>query len=239
MPMNASPDTRISEPSVHPGRLACRQWMLVLPLMLGGCAFGEVDSEPTPSVAEPERLEELYWERVEEDRARFAQGDVHFMRQMIPHHAQALAMVRMAESTSDTPALLRLAGRIGNSQRDEIRLMEDWMRARGQEPPAWDLEGSRLIRPDHEGGMHESMPGMLTGGQMTELREARGRTFDRLFLEYMIEHHQGAVTMVRELFATDGAAQDPHVFRLASDVQVDQTTEIARMQQMLAALDRP
>ena len=89
----------------------------------------------------------------------------------------------------------------------------------------------------HGGGMHAMMPGMLSPQQMASLRAARGPAFDRLFLELMIQHHQGAVVMVHELFATDGAAQDETVFKFASDVQVDQKTEIDRMSRMLAALD--
>src|SRR5690606_37033977 len=126
--------------------------------------------------------------------------------------------------------------------KDEIARMQQWLRDRGQPVPEVRIEGMAMTvrRPGgaaHAGhDMHAHMPGMLTEAQIRELDAARGREFDRLFLTYMIQHHRGAVTMVHELFATDGAGQDEDAFRLASDVQVDQITEIGRMEQMLSAL---
>jgi uncharacterized protein (DUF305 family) len=112
--------------------------------------------------------------------------------------------------------------------------MQQWLRDRGQPVPEVHVEGTTLIVHGAEHAMH--MPGMLTPEQMQELDRARGQEFNRVFLTYMIQHHRGAVTMVHDLFGTDGALQDEAVFKLASDIQVDQLTEINRMEQMLAAL---
>jgi uncharacterized protein (DUF305 family) len=156
------------------------------------------------------------------DSTRWTAADVRFMQQMIPHHAQALEMARLAESNGASGPVRILAGRILNAQEDEIATMQRWLRARGQTVPEASSAG------------HEGMHGMLTAAQMRELKEARGADFDQLFLTYMIQHHRGAVSMVTELFSHDGAGQDDSVFKFASDVNVDQTTEIARMQRMLA-----
>jgi uncharacterized protein (DUF305 family) len=144
---------------------------------------------------------------------------------MIGHHSQALAMAGWALTNGAGASVRRLAERIVSGQEDEIASMQQWLRERGRPAPeGW--------HPDH--GHH--MPGMLTEAQMKELSEARGPEFDRLFLTYMIQHHRGAVAMVKELFGTPGAAQDETVFKFADDVGVDQTTEIARMERMLSAL---
>jgi uncharacterized protein (DUF305 family) len=156
------------------------------------------------------------------------------MQGMIAHHAQALVMSRLAPTHGASPAVQTLAARIINAQQDEIATMQRWLRDRGQTVPEIHIEGTTLMVHGAEHGAH--MPGMLTPEQLQELDRARGARFDRLFLEYMIQHHRGAVVMVRELFATDGAGQDEEVFKFASDAQVDQTTEIARMELMLEAL---
>ncbi|MEO0558841.1 MAG: DUF305 domain-containing protein [Bacteroidota bacterium] len=223
--------------------------------------------EPSPP-ANAEELEAIYWARIEEGRTRFVQADVDFMIGMIGHHAQALVMSAWAPTNGASPAVQRLAARIINAQRDEIALMQKWLRDRNQPVAMVHIEGSTLTihieepmkensmdhgddsSMDHagmdHGGMdhgamhdHTSMPGMLSQAQMDELEAARGVEFDRLFLRYMIQHHGGAIVMVDELFATDGAGNDEDSFKFASDVQVDQKTEIARMQQMLDALPDP
>ncbi len=112
--------------------------------------------------------------------------------------------------------------------------MQQWLRERAQTVPEVHIDGLTLRVHGADHALH--MPGMLTPAQLAALNEARGTEFDRLFLTYMIQHHGGAVTMVHELFATDGAGQDEAVFKFASDVQVDQLTEIARMERMLEAL---
>lgn len=177
-------------------------------------------------------MEALYRARQESARQHFTDADVAFVVGMISHHAQALVMSRLAPTREASPSVRTLAARIINAQNDEITRMQQWLRDRGQAVPRIEIEGTHLMV---SGGSHDThmMPGMLTQAQLDELAAARGPDFDRLFLTYMIGHHQGAVTMVHELFGTDGAAQDEVVFKLASDIQVDQITEIARMEQML------
>lgn len=170
------------------------------------------------------------------DSARYpyTAADVHFMSAMIGHHAQAIVMSGWAASHGADPAVQRLADRIINAQQDEIRTMQSWLRDRRQPVPDAKAGPMKMVM---DGMEHEMlMPGMLTDDQMKQLDAARGKEFDRLFLRFMIQHHRGAVSMVKDLFATYGAAQDETVFKFASDVQVDQSTEIARMEKMLAAL---
>jgi len=167
---------------------------------------------------------------------RFTPADVHFMTGMIAHHAQALVMSDLVPTRGASPSIRTLAARIINSQQDEIALMQSWLRDRGQPVPEVHIEGTNLMLHGVDHSTHMHMPGMLTPEQLHELEQAQGAGFDRLFLKYMIQHHSGAVTMVRDLFATDGAGQDEAVFKFASDVHVDQTTEIARMELMLSGL---
>jgi uncharacterized protein (DUF305 family) len=199
----------------------------------GGSA---AESAPAPanggtSAAE---IEALYRARQDSARMRYTEADVRFVSAMIAHHAQAIEMARLAPTRGASPAVRTLAGRIVNAQRDEIATMQRWLRDRGQPvPELHETDAGVMVHgTDHAA----RMPGMITPEQMRELGAARGAAFDRLFLSRMIGHHQGAVSMVRALFATDGAGQDEEVFKLASDVQVDQLTEIARMEGMLASL---
>ncbi len=213
----------------------------------------------------PAEFEALYRERLAAARARHTEADVRFMTDMLHHHGQAVVMARMAPTQADSPQLRTLAARILNSQVDEIRIMRRWLEDRGYPAPVvpgaeaaaashaqpgdHTGHGAHAARPDpggHAGHAdhrdhavhpdHADMPGMLTPDQLDALAASRGVAFDRLFLTLMIEHHEGAVTMVRTLFGSDGAAQDPDIFRFASDVQVDQITEIDRMKRMLATL---
>ena len=163
----------------------------------------------------------------------YTAADVHFMVGMIGHHAQAIEMARLAPERAASPAVRTLAARIISSQEDEIALMQQWLRERGEPVPE-----ARVSRTMTMNGMaHEmEMPGLLTEEQMARLGEASGAAFDRLFLSSMIRHHQGAVSMVTELFSSQGAGLDRTVFKLASDVNVDQTTEIERMRRMLTDL---
>ena len=164
----------------------------------------------------------------------YTKADIGFMGGMIGHHAQAIVMSGWAPSHGASPTVLTLAERIINAQQDEIAAMQRWLRVRNQPVPEASAHGI-LMKMD--GMEHEmTMPGMLTDSQMKELDGARGKEFDRLFLTYMIQHHRGAVTMVKDLFDTNGAAQDVSVYKLASDVHADQTTEIERMQKMLASM---
>jgi uncharacterized protein (DUF305 family) len=154
------------------------------------------------------------------------EADVRFMAGMIPHHAQAVLMAGWAPSHGASEAVQRLCERIVVAQRDEIAFMRQWLQDRGQPVP--ETEASHA----HGGPL---MPGMLTPEQLDELDRARGVDFDRLFLRYMIHHHEGALTMVDALFASQGAAQDEDVFKFAVDVHADQSTEIDRMRLMLEA----
>lgn len=174
--------------------------------------------------------------RAQADSARnpWTTADVRFISGMIPHHAQAIQMARWAATHGASAQIQTLAGRIINAQQDEIAVMQHWLRDRRQPVPEARATGMRMAMDGMEHDM--LMPGMLTEDQMRRLDQARGAEFDRLFLSLMIQHHQGAVSMVKELLANEGAAHDDTIFKLAADINVDQTTEIARMQQLLAAL---
>lgn len=200
---------------------------------LSGCASAGSSNTSMPgSDAETARLEALFRARADSALLNVAEADVRFMTGMIHHHAQALVMSALAPSNGASPAVRTLTGRIINAQKDEIAVMQRWLRDRGRPVPEVGPDGHVHAAGDH--AMH--MPGMLSEEQLEALAAARGIEYDRLFLAYMIQHHNGAVDMVHDLFATDGAAQDDFVFKLASDIQVDQRTEVARMQQMLDAL---
>lgn len=156
------------------------------------------------------------------------------MSAMIGHHAQAVVASRLVPARSTSASVSTLAERIISTQQDEIVTMQQWLHDRGQPVPAAGATGMKMMMNGMEHEMR--MPGMLTDAQMEQLEQAKGPEFDRLFLTFMIQHHRGAVAMVKELFGTHGAGQDETVFKFASDVHVDQSTEIARMQKMLAAL---
>lgn len=152
-------------------------------------------------------------------------ADVTFMQGMIGHHAQALEMTALIPSRTAREEMKLLGERISVSQEDEINMMRTWLRARGQEVP------SEHAHHTHEG----MMPGMLTPEQMAELAAATGAEFDRLFLQGMIQHHYGALTMVDELFKTPGAGQEGDINAFAADVDSDQRMEIDRMRSMLGS----
>lgn len=150
----------------------------------------------------------------------YSEADVRFMQGMIPHHAQALDMTGLIAERTENQDIHRLAQRIEISQRDEIARMQRWLERRGESVPG----------EHHHGAL---MPGMLTEEEMARLSAARGSEFDRLFLELMIHHHEGALVMVDDLFTTDGAGQEMEIFLFASHVDSDQRAEIARMRSML------
>lgn len=153
-------------------------------------------------------------------------ADAKFMSDMIRHHAQAVVMAQWAPSRGASAALLRLCERILVAQTDEIAFMKHWLNDR------------KLPIPDSAAHHHELMPGMLTTEQLRTLDAARGPEFDRLFLTFMIQHHEGALTMVEQLFNTSGGAQDPIVFKFAADVSADQTAEIDRMSALLGTMSQ-
>jgi uncharacterized protein (DUF305 family) len=177
--------------------------------------------------------------RADSGRPPYTNADVKFMQGMIGHHAQAVLMAGMVPTHGAGADIRRLAERIDVSQRDEMVMMQRWLRERGQVVPGpaganehAGHEGMDMTGMDMSAGL---MPGMLTPTQLAQLGRASGAEFDRLFLTFMIQHHQGAITMVERLFSSQGAAQDVTIFRFASDVNADQTTEIERMQSMLSA----
>jgi uncharacterized protein (DUF305 family) len=171
--------------------------------------------------------------RADGGRPPYTAADVRFISGMIGHHAQAVLMAGWAPTHGASRAVRVLCERIVVAQRDEIAFMQRWLGERGKPVP--EADASHDLMPGME-GMHEMMPGMLTADELRRLDAARGAEFDRLFLTFMIRHHQGAITMVEQLFANPGAGQDDNVFKFASDVQADQSTEIDRMTSMLEAM---
>ena len=161
-------------------------------------------------------------------------ADVTFMSGMIPHHAQAVLIAGWAESHGARPDVLVLCQRIVVGQRDEIGLMQFWLREHGAPVPDAKATHMKMMM---NGMVHEMlMPGMLNDEQLAALDKARGSEWNRLFLQAMIAHHQGAVSMVDDLLGSKDAANDDIVYRFASDVYADQTTEIERMGKMLATV---
>ena len=164
---------------------------------------------------------------VDLSRVQFTAADVQFMQGMIGHHAQAVEMVALLPSRSGREGMRLLGLRIDVSQADEIKMMQRWLEVRGQalpDPHAHHAHGAML------------MPGMLTAEEMDRLTKVKGDEFDRLFLEGMIKHHEGALTMVRNLFSVGGAGQESEMFAFAADVDADQRMEIERMGAMLREL---
>ncbi|HWE43262.1 MAG TPA: DUF305 domain-containing protein, partial [Gemmatimonadaceae bacterium] len=191
-------------------------------------------------------------------RRGYTAADVRFMQQMIHHHAQAVRMAALVPARSSSEAVRTLAERIDASQQTEIEAMRHWLEERGELAP-----GPAMPRAVHDSimgamrdtSMHDMssmhhmpadsgmdamlMPGMLTPAQMRALAAASGTAFDRLFLEGMIRHHEGALAMVAELLATPGAGEEPQLFGFASDVDSGQRAEIRRMRALLATLPQP
>lgn len=181
------------------------------------------------------------------EQPRPSDADVRFMQAMIAHHAQAVEMTDLLRTRTRSEAMRDLGERIAVSQADEIAMMRDWLERRGA--PVSSPEGLRDgqaagygqatgadAHAHHAAGV--PMAGMLTADEMARLAAATGPAFDRLFLEYMIRHHQGALVMVKDLFASPGAGQDTEIYAFASDVDADQRMEIARMAALLKELQR-
>jgi uncharacterized protein (DUF305 family) len=165
-------------------------------------------------------------------RYPYTDADVDFMAGMIPHHAQAVIMAGWCDSHGARQDVSRLCGRIVVAQRDEIKMMQGWLSDRGLPVP--DAASTKHHMKMPNGVEHDMlMPGMLTDEEMAALDRAHGPEFDKLFLEGMIRHHQGAIDMVDVLFKAYGAAQDETVFKFANDVQADQSVEINVMKDML------
>jgi uncharacterized protein (DUF305 family) len=201
----------------------------------GGTVPQTAQAGPRPATATSTPQTPAEQAKADGGQMAYTAADVRFMQGMIHHHAQAIVMADWAQTHGARPDVKTLAQRIDVGQRDEIAFMQRWLRERNQSAPdplehyamGHDMPGM----PDSE-----LMPGMLTAKQMAQLDSARGSDFDRLFLTGMIQHHQGAITMVNQLFASPGAGQELYVFRFASDVNADQQTEINRMHKMLASV---
>ncbi|MDQ6888595.1 MAG: DUF305 domain-containing protein [Gemmatimonadota bacterium] len=209
---------------------------LVAAVAVAGCssAGGTMRASSQPVAGSPSELAAIAKARADSARYPYTAADVHFMSGMIGHHAQAIVMAGWAPTHGASGSVRILSERIINAQQDEIATMQRWLADRRQSVPEARATGMKMMM---NGAEHEMlMPGMLTEAQMKQLDLARGAEFDRLFLTFMIQHHRGAVSMVKELFGSYGAGQDETVFKFASDVNVDQSTEIDRMEKMLTSL---
>ena len=162
-----------------------------------------------------------------------SRADVEFMQGMIMHHSQAVEMTALIPSHTENKDVRAIGAKISSSQADEIRMMQRWLAARGQ---ATSMEMPGMPGMDVSGKSMGLMPGMLTPEQMDALRKAHGEQFDRLFLSGMIQHHGGALVMVKDLFNSPGAGQDAEIFDFATDVDNGQRAEIRIMQKMLEEL---
>ena len=213
-----------------------RAWLLVLASVPAvSCHGGTTSGGRSPKIIQPGAPGQA--SRVVDaaaaadlSKVAFTPADVRFMQGMIGHHAQALDMTALVPAHAGSDAIRKLAQRIEISQADEIKMMQEWLARRGQKVPdqhAHHAPGAPL------------MPGMLTAEEMSRLAQARGPEFDRLFLELMIKHHEGALTMVQDLFAQPGAGQESDVFAFASDVDADQRMEIDRMRAALVPSKEP
>jgi uncharacterized protein (DUF305 family) len=160
-------------------------------------------------------------------------ADVEFMQGMIMHHSQAVVMTALIPSHTENSDVRAIGAKISSSQADEIRMMQRWLAVRGQ---ATSMEMPGMPGMDMQGNAVAPMPGMLTPAQMEALKRARGEEFDRLFLSGMIQHHGGALVMVKDLFNSPGAGQDAEIFDFATDVDNGQRAEIRIMQKMLEEL---
>ena len=208
-------------------------------LLLGACGGGSKDERPKGEVetsyvqpgapGEPSRtISEADAANI--DTPGHIQADVEFMKGMIHHHAQALVMTSLVRARSGSRDIPLLARRMEVSQESEVELMEKWLTERDEQPP-----GAEDHKHDHGAG-GGLMPGMVSSDKLAQLGDARGRAFDRHFLEYMMRHHQGALTMVARLHADDGGLE-PEIDAFTRHVEADQGIEIGRMEQLLADLE--
>lgn len=208
--------------------------MIAVGALLAACSTASSQAQSVAPASAMGEAAAIARAREDSTRRPYTQADIDFMTGMIAHHSQAIVMAKWAPSHGASASLQTMCARIINAQRDEIFIMQSWLRDRNQPVPAPDtLTGMGMMM---HGGHHMMMPGMLSAEQMHQLDQARGEEFDKLFLQFMIQHHQGAVSMVDDLFGTYGAAQDQLTFKLANDISADQTTEIKRMQKMLVAV---
>ncbi len=213
--------------------------LLLLALICAGCNVGsepEAQGETAPNIVQPgapgEGTRTLTPEELEDvEQTKYTEADVRFMQGMIQHHAQALRMTDLVPARSTRRQIELLATRIDLSQETEIELIRKWLEDRNEAAP----ELHRVHGHAHGAGLGRRMPGMLTEPQLKRLAGTRGRAFDRLFLQSMIYHHQGAVKMVEDLYDADAGAE-PEIDAFARHVDADQQIEIGRMQELLARL---
>jgi uncharacterized protein (DUF305 family) len=220
--------------------------LLTVALLFAGCSGAVVEQGPGGTAVRPAVPTEA---TPPPQRLEHTEADIQFMRDMIAHHAQALEMASLVAERTASEEIRMLARRIEVSQEDEIAMMRRWLAARGEGAPEPGQAHGEVATGDHHGhghhqdrddhyagaNAHQGMPGMLSHEQLSLLAHATGDEFDRLFLEFMILHHEGAITMVEALFSTEGAGQDTSIFQIASHVDSDQRAEILRMRRMLAA----
>ena len=209
-------------------------------VLLAGCSGGDPEPQPAaetaPNIVQPGAPGESGRTLSADELAEigdtpFTDADVDFVQGMIHHHAQALRMTGLVPERSSGHGIPLLAERMNISQLSEIEMMQNWLKVRGKPAPTLHRQHGEA-----HGAGDRMMPGMLTDEQMGELEDAEGQEFDRLFLRFMIQHHRGAITMVRDLYAAGGGGE-PEVDSLARNVEADQQIEIARMEQLLAELD--
>ena len=218
----------------YPRNLAAQALALAALTLLSACTSdgsdGSGDRAPVVQLGGPgETNRELTEEEIEAlEEPTYTRADVAFVQDMIPHHEQALVMIELIDGRTDSADLPKLAERMAISQRDEIALLESWLTERGEELPG--------AHHAHGSGHHMLMPGMLTDAELAQLRGARRTRFDRLFLQYMIRHHEGAVIMVQDLLQEAAGGQEPAIFQLAQHIESDQAIEISRMKHLLVAM---
>lgn len=233
--------------SPRPLRTVVTATLAVACLSLAACSDGDDAAAPStqraPNVVQPGapgedtvKLDATVMPSVEP--VPHTEADVAFMQDMIGHHAQAIVMTGMVEDRSDNEDLKLFVERMDITQVTEIEQMQDWLEDKGEDVPAWDPVFGE--QGGHADGMMmmdgDLMPGMATEDEMAALEAAEGEEFDRLFIDLMTRHHQGAITMVQELFA-EGGGEEMTVFQLAGHIESDQNIEIDRMRTMLAELD--
>ena len=198
---------------------------------LAACASAKSANSSAPTIISPTGRSPAAIAKADSGRPPFTKADVDFVSGMIGHHAQAVLMAGWAQSHGASASVQGLCERIVVGQRDEIKFMQRWLRDRKLPVPDGDTSHMMMAGMDMK-----LMPGMLTPEQLTALDKARGTDWDRLFLNDMIQHHNGAIEMVETLFSSNGAVQDEDIFKFASDVHVDQITEVNRMTQMLESM---
>ncbi len=216
----------------YPKRTAQGHRKLTLSLAVSAVLFSSLAAAQTPIVkpGAPGAASRVMTaeEAVTVAESSYSPADVRFMQDMIPHHHQATLMANLVKDRTNNPLLVDLAERINGSQADEIAFMQAWLAERGERVPDPSAH--------HAMHMHHDMAGMATPSQMASLEDAEGTDFDRLFLELMIRHHDGAITMVEDLMEQDGSAYDPVLFEFTNDITNDQAVEIERMNTLLVGL---